>query len=271
MHSTNINRSSVARLAVAGALATSMLLTACGSEQVTEPITNSARIEVTEEPGSSSIVGSDPHDITLTVGFGIIYRARIVDANGQPVSNARPTWHSTNPGVASVNPLPDSAGVDAARAAISARAVGTALVIASYNGMADTSRVSVIARVDTGGNPPVRPVAFDATIIVRGFVPGTDTASIGSMLIPGATVTLTRLPLLPTDTTTPGVTPVTVPTLFGTMTVDASSQVIFRNVPQSRFRVQVTPPAGTTWSSAEFTYGPPLVSTFGRIVTLTRP
>src|SRR6187402_2405342 len=114
-HEETMTLTKLPRLAV-GSLTASLLaigmLTACSSEQPTEA--TNARIEVTEE-SSSSVVGNDPHDITLMVGMGIVYRARIVDASGQAVSNARPTWRSTVPGVASVNPLPDSGGIDAGR------------------------------------------------------------------------------------------------------------------------------------------------------------
>jgi hypothetical protein len=260
------------RLAVAGvtagALATAAL-TACSSDKPTE-LADNTRIEVTEEPSSSSVVGNDPQNITLMTGLGIIYRARIVDANGQPVSNARPTWRSTAPTVASVNALPDSVGIDGARAAIGGLSVGSALVIASYSGLADTTRVTVTARVDTVFNPPAVVGTFDATILVRGFVAGRDTANIGSMLLPGSSVTLTRLPLATGDVLRPGVTPVTTPTVFGTLIADGTSQVVFRNVPQSRFRVQVVAPSGSAYQSAEFIAPPPPGTNYGRIVTLQR-
>ena len=262
---TNLPRFTVARIATS-LLAIGMLAACSSTEQPTAVSSN--RIEVTEE-SSSSVIGNDPQNITLMVGMGIIYRARIVDANGQPVSNARPVWRSTVPGVASVNPLPDSAGIDAGRAAIGAHSVGTALVIATYNGISDTSRVNVIARVDSVPvNPPTG--SFDATILVRGFDASRDTAGIGSQLIPGSTVTLTRLPSIAGDVLKPGVTPVTVPTVFATLTVDTYSQVVFRNVPQSRFKIQVTPPSGTAWQPTEFTAAPPPGAFYGRIVTLQK-
>jgi hypothetical protein len=242
------------------------ILSACSAEQPTQA--SNARIEVTEE-SSSSVVGNDPHDITLMVGMGIVYRARIVDANGQPVSYARPTWRSTVPTVASVTPLPDSGGIDAGRAAIAAQAVGNTLVIATYNGISDTSRVNVIARVDSVPQNPASGT-FDATILVRGYVAGRDTAGVGSQLLLGSSVTLTRLPSIAGDVLKPGVTPVTVPTVFATLTVDSYSQVIFRNVPQSRFKILVTPPSGTSWQPAEFTVAPPPGSFYGRIVTLQK-
>ena len=204
------------------------------------------------------------------VGLGTIYRARIIDANGQPVTNARPTWRSTAPAVASVNALPDSVNVDGARAAIGGLSVGTALVIASHNGLADTTRVTVTARVDSVPNPTTVVGKFDATILVRGFVAGRDTANVGSMLLPGSSVTLTRLPSVTGDVLKPGVTPVTQPTVFGTLIADGTSQVMFRNVPQSRFLVQVVPPSGSGYQASEFTAGPPPGSSYGRLVTLQK-
>ena len=264
---TRLHRLAVAAV-TAGALAAATL-TACSDKQPTE-LADNQRIEVSEEPSSSSVVGTDPQNITLMVGLGIIYRARIVDGNGQPISNARPTWRSTAPTVASVHALPDSVNVEGARAAIGGLSVGTALVIASYNGLADTTRVTVTARVDSAFNPPAVAGQFDATILVRGFVVGRDTANVGSMLLPGSSVTLTRLPPAAGDVLRPGVVPVTAPTVFGTLIADGTSQVVFRNVPQSRFRVQVVAPSGSAYQSAEFTAPPPPGVNYGRIVTLQK-
>jgi hypothetical protein len=130
--------------------------------------------------------------------------------------------------------------------------------------------VTVTARVDSVPNPTTATGTFDATILVRGFVVGRDTANVGSMLLPGSSVTLTRLPLVAGDVLRPGVTPVTQPTVFGTLIADGTSQVLFRNVPQSRFRVQVVPPSGSGYQASEFTVGPPPGSTYGRIVTLQK-
>jgi hypothetical protein len=269
---TSSTRRVLALLGVAGVGAA---LAACSDEAPTQAKLADSLLELTQEVNPNDLILVDAHHPRLVVGSGIILRARIMNSSGQTLIAARPAWRSTNPSVVSANPLPDSAGADGARVAVGGLAVGTAMVIASYNGLADTSVVTVIARSDTGTTnpppPPPRPVAFDATIAVRGFVASADTGTTGTLLLPGATVTLTRLPLAAGDSIVSGVTPVTVPTVFGTLTVDATSQVVFRNVPQSRFRVNVAPPPGTPWQPAEFTYPPPQVAAYGRVVTLRRP
>ncbi len=263
-------------IAVLGAAGIGVALAACTDEAPTQSTSSDAQLELTQEVNPNDLILVDARHPRLEVGFGIILRARIMNSTGQTVTAARPVWRSTNPSVVSANPLPDSVGVDGARVAVAGMAVGTAMVIASYNGLADTSVVTVVTRTDTGTTnppppPPPRPVVFDATISVRGFVASADTGTTGTLLLPGATVTLTRLPLAAGDSIAPGVTPVTVPTLFATQAVDANSRVVFRNVPQSRFRVNVTPPPGTDWQAAEFIHPPPQVAVYARTVTLRRP
>lgn len=75
-----------------------------------------------------------------------------------------------------------------ARVAVRGLSVGTSMVIAGCNGRADTSVVTVVARSDTGAYPPPpqpRPVASEATIMVRGFVARADTGTTGTLLRPG--------------------------------------------------------------------------------------
>lgn len=267
-----------ARLMRAVAASTMVLAAACTSEQPAESTLAGARLELRPEVDPNALILIDPHAATLSVGHGIIYQARIVDEHGQTIAGARPTWRSTNTSVARVTALPDSAGVEATRAAVGGMAIGSALVIASYNGLADTSRITVVAVVDTahttppgGGTTPVRPLTFDATIVVRGFVSGVDSATAGTQLVPGATITLTRLPSILGDSLPTGVTSVTTPTVVGTQTADASSQVVFRGVPQSRLRITVTPPAGTSWQPASVETGPPQVASYSRLITLRTP
>lgn len=253
------------------------LMGACSNEQPTVQADTGARVELTQEVDPTSLILIDPRNPRLDVGFGLIMRARLVDAAGHTIVGARPTWRSSQPSIATTNPLPDSVGADGTRVAVGALAVGQSLIIASYNSLADTARLTVVAKTDTVAppSPPtppyVRPTTFNATIIVRGFVSAADSATNGTQLIPGTVVTLTRLPSVAGDSLPPGVTPVTTPTLFGTQTVNANSQVTFENVPQSRFRVEVVPPASTTWQRSEFTYPPPQIATYTRTVTLHRP
>lgn len=259
------------------------MIGACSSEPPTARLETGAndpagaRIEFVQEVDPRSLILIDARNPRLEVGFGLIMRARIVDASGATVVGARPTWRSSQPGIATTTPLPDSVGADGTRVAVGAHALGDALIIATYNSLADTARLKVVSKADTVAPPPpptppyVRPTKFDATIIVRGFVSAADSATNGTQLIPGTVVTLTRLPSLPGDSLPPGVTSVTTPTLFGTQTVNANSQVTFVDVPQSRFRVEVVPPSSTTWQRTEFTYPPPQVATYTRTVTLHRP
>lgn len=260
-------------LAVAGAA-----ISACSSETPTGNTSANTHLEVVQEVDLASSLHVDPRTPQLQVGYGIILRARIVDANGNTVAGARPEWRSTQPSIVSTTPIPDSVGVDGARISIAGRAAGSAMVIATYNNLADTARVTVTARTDTtinnggGTQPPpyTRPTSFDATIIVRGFVQGADSSTSGTQLVPGTVVTLTRLPSTVGDSLPSGVTSVTTPTVFATLTVDANSQAIFRTVPQSRFRVNVAPPAGSGWQPSEFTYPPPQIGNFTRLVTLLK-
>jgi hypothetical protein len=157
-------------------------------------------------------------------------------------------------------------------------APGQAYVIASYANLADTTIITVVPRPDsTGQTPPPpppapapRPTTFDATITVLGFVPGADTSVTGSTLVPGAIVTLTLLPPMAGDTLPTGITPVTTPIMFGTVTVNAQSQARFSAVPQSRFRIDVVTSADSPWQGASHTSGPPIVATYGRLVTLQK-
>ena len=269
-------------LAACSVLAFSVLLGACEDRTITALQLDGARLELVPELDPNSLILVDPHAAELRVGHGIIIRARVRDAAGEIIADARPAWRTTDAAVAALNALPDSVSAPGARVAVAGVATGEALVIATYQNLADTTVITVRAQTDTAGHAPPppappppapapRPTTFNASITVLGFVQGADTSSAGSSGVPGSVVTLTLLPPIAGDSLPPGVLPVTEATVFGTVTVGTASRAQFTGVPQSRFRVDVVPPTGSVWQSATFTSGVPQVAEYGRVVLLHKP
>lgn len=255
-----------------GMLAAAVVAALAGCGDGEPPITtnNSQRVSLSlqNQTSDGGALMLDPRTATLHVGYGMLINVKITDASGQNVAGARPTWRSTNTNVVRVHVLPDSGFAnDGTRAAIAGVAEGSALVIASFGGAADTARISVApARVDSsgnGGNPggpvPV-PNDFDVGIFVSTAFDSTMFALWRYEPVVNATVRLIRLPNLAADTLPAGVTGVSQPTLFKTAVADTAGFVLFRDVPMGRFRIEVVPPAGSAWEPWAFDYGPPYVA-----------
>jgi hypothetical protein len=209
----------------------------------------------------------DPRTATLHVGYGMLITVNITDADGQPIPGARPTWRSTNPAIVRVTALPDSGiSTDGRRAAIAGVTEGSAMVIASYGTSADTAHISVApARVDSsgtggGGRPVPVPNTFDVGIFVSTAFDSTMFALWRYEPVVNASVRLILLPREQGDTLPASVTSVTQPTPFKTLVADTAGFVVFRDVPMGRFRIEVTPPAGSAWEPWSYSYGPPYVA-----------
>ena len=127
-------------------------------------------LSINDVSGESILV--DPRNATLQVGYGAIVEARILDANGNPVPDARPAWSTSDASIATVSALPDSGlRQDGLRASVAARAAGSVLIIASHANKADTARFTITpAHVDSGSQGPVtRPARFDLVARVLGI------------------------------------------------------------------------------------------------------
>jgi hypothetical protein len=254
-----------------------MLLASCSDDR--SPTDGSARaagtLRVTVDNSEGSAISLAPRSATVMVGHGVLVRAQVVDASGQPVAGAQASWVSTNPAVATAMALPDSGlRSDHGRAAVRAIGAGTALIIASYDKVADTATITVVPRTDSVPTPPQRAKEFDLTARVTALV-ATGEVVRDSILqrldpIPGSRVTVTLLPLLPGETVPAGVTAITTPTVAGTATADAQGRVSFTKLTGSRFRIDVEPPAGSGWKAASVEMGPPFGGAVHREVMLQK-
>jgi hypothetical protein len=84
-------------------------------------------------------------------------------------------------------------------------------------------------------------------------------------------VKVTLLPPRAGDTTTTGTTPITAPALVGTATTDASGKVTFSGLTVARFRIDVSPPTGTTWTATSIESGAPYWGTVYQDIWLRKP
>lgn len=255
-------------------LAGTLLAGGCGERTATDATRLATRVQLTVSAASGKSVVATPHTVALQPGSGVIMRATVTDASGKTVPGARPTWRTTNSAVLGTQALPDTMGPGVLVAAL---AVGKALVIASYEDVADTSTVSVVAAIDSViSNPPpggyVPPKTFTLKVSVNGSGVGGGSSSSDTLStpLPGARVTLVLLPPVAGDSLPSGVSPVSQPTTVGTVTADASGVALFNDVPQSRFRLDVVPPSGTTWKATTVTWGVPWVERFTAFVVLTK-
>ena len=264
---------------VLAAVAGGMMLAACSNSD--SPTDGSARapdaLRISVDNSAGTAIELAPRSATIEMGRGIFLKAQVVDAAGQPVPGAKASWRSTTTAVATVTQLADSGLVsDHGRAAVSSIAAGTALIIASYEDVADTATITVVPRTDSGTPTPTPPRAseFDLTVRVQGLTPtGTIRDSVLNRIdpIPGATVTVTLLPPLPNDTLPPSATPITTPTLAGTGTTDAQGIVRFTKIPSARYRVAVQPPAGSGWQAASIESGAPYWGPAQNYIWLRKP
>ncbi len=135
------------------------LLAACSETRPTEARTalvraDGARIELLAEVDPNALMLTDPHAAVLRVGEGVALRARVLDADGVPLPDARPVWQSHAPEVAAAEALPDSALAPGARVRVAARRGGRALVVARLGALAETTVVTVRASVDSATPRP---------------------------------------------------------------------------------------------------------------------
>jgi hypothetical protein len=254
--------------AIRGAMMASVVvgLAACGDGKNSPAAIDGERVSlslVKNNDGGSLML--DPRTATMHIGYGIQVSVNITGPDGQPVAGAKPTWVSTDPSIVKVQVFPDSGlALDGKRAAVWGVKTGTAKVIASYNGVADTAVITIApAREDNssgGGTSQPRPTSFEAGIYVSNAVDSTSLALWRREPIANATVRLIRLPLATGDTIPEGVSTVDTPTLFQTLQTDAEGYALFSNVPMGRFRVEVEPPPGSGWVARSFNYGPRWVS-----------
>jgi hypothetical protein len=236
-------------------------------------------LSISVDNSNGTALSLAPKSATLMVGYGTILKAQIADANGAAIAGAKATWRSTNTAVAVARTLPDSGlAIDNNRAAVAAISAGTAMIIASYENFADTATITVVPRTDTAPatQRPPRPTKFDLTVRVLGAQaiagnPADSASRPPLVLLPGSKVTVTLLPPRAGDTTTVGTTPVTSPTLAGTATTDASGTVKFTGLSIARFRIDVTPPAGSAWTATSLESGAPYWGTIYQDIWLRKP
>lgn len=249
-------KASVAMLALVSLAACSDTPPATGSD--------TRRIALALDNSDGDALLLDPRTATMHVGFGMLIRAQITGADGQPIAGAQPNWRSTNESVVRLTPLPDSGfSDDGARVVAIAHGEGTALVIASFGGAADTATITVAPRQQddsTGGVPAPVPARFELGLYVSTQVDTTLLALWKREPVPNATVRLVQLPLLPGDSV-PGSAPqVTIQTLRATAVTDTAGFVVFSDIPMSRYRLEVQPPAGSAWVARNIEMGPPGVA-----------
>jgi hypothetical protein len=252
--------------------ACSIALSACSDQSPLNVSANGATLELIAEAATNPGIELDPSAATLFVNEGIIIRARVLDASGAVIAGAQPTWRSSDEGIAAVRLLPDSVATPGARASVVGVATGEAQVTASYAELAATTRITVRAKADSGNNsPPPQPLpsTFDASITVLGYIAGPDSSTSSSELLPGSSVTLTLVPPALGDSTAVG-TPRTGETRFATAITDAQSRVRFTDVPRSRFRIDIVPPAGSSWKGTSFTSSAPFTGSYTRTVLLMK-
>lgn len=249
------------------------LLAACGDGSPTTAAQRTAgRVQLSVSAATGRSVVASPRTTALQPGSSVIIRATVTDASGLTIASARPSWRTTNSAVLSSQSLPDTMGPGVL---VTALGVGKALVIASFEGISDTASVNVVSAIDSVlSNPPpggyLPPKTFALKVAVQGSGAGNTSGDTLSTPLPGSKVTLVQLPLIAGDSLPSGVTPVSQPTTIGTVTADASGVALFNDVPQSRFRVDVVPPAGSSWKATSVTWGVPWGPTFTAFVVLKK-
>lgn len=256
----------------------SLALGACGSDSPTDGAPRPAgalRLSV-DTDRSGNAISLAPKAGTIALGQGLILKAQIVDAAGQPIPGASAEWSSTDNAVARVTKMADSGLVsDHGRAVVTSIATGTAKIVAKYEDVADTATVTIVPRPGGGtpGTPAERAREFDLTVRVQGVLQTNAAGDSASrhQVLPGSTVTVTLLPLRQGDSVATGTTPVTAPTVVGTKTADANGTVVFPKLTVSRYRIEVQPPAGSTWMAATNEYSPPYWGQVANEVWLRRP
>ncbi len=133
MHTTvkQIQRTTLALMM--GAIA----MGACDSASTTgtnaSPAGAAAKLQFAIDNSSNTAIMINPHLVTLHVGSGMTASATVVDANGNLVTDARPTFYSTSPNIATVEVLSDGKS-----ARVEARAPGLTGIVATYGGVVDT-------------------------------------------------------------------------------------------------------------------------------------
>ncbi|MBL0937807.1 MAG: hypothetical protein IBJ03_02870 [Gemmatimonadaceae bacterium] len=260
------------RTSVAIALTGVAFLSACSDSPPTAGNSQPLNIQLTISDVSGESVRVDPRTATLESGYGAIISVAILDAAGNPVPGAKPAWTTSDANIATVAPFPDSSFASTVsnnvlRAAVAGRAPGQAMIIASYQGQADTARFTITpARQDTSGPGPVtRPTRFELTARVSGLdmapQSGQDTTRWVLTNISGAIVRFVQLPPLAGDTLPPVGTPVSTPTLIATATTGSDGRFTLPDMPVARFRLEVQPPASSSWAARTFEYSAPYSST----------
>lgn len=270
-------RSKARALAACTALLTIAMSAACSSDNGTPSGNNkvAGAVRLTLDNSAGTAVSLAPKSATLIYGHGILLKANIVDASGAKIPGAKPAWRSTNTAVATATALPDSGlAIDNGRAAISSISAGTAMIIASFEGVADTATITVTARPDStggGGTGTQRPATFEVIARVRGLVTPGDSFTRVTENLAGATVVLTRLPLQAGDSMPESFPRTAAPTVVGTLTADSYGVVRFPATQVSRYRLTITPPAGANWAGTTVESGPPWSQYAYHDILLRRP
>lgn len=244
----------IQRTALALFVGASVLSGAGCSDSPTQAKGVGAKVQLTVNNASGSAILLDQHKVSLQTGYGTIIEAKITDAAGATITSARPAWSTTQAMVATLAVLPDSGvATDGARASVGARNPGEALIIASYDGVADTVTVTVEQGAGVPGPGPWQPPAkFTITARATGFTGGPDSSKSVFTPVPGTVVTFVQMPKLAGDTIQTSAPQVLVPTVRGTANTDAQGMVTFTDMPGARFRLDMKTPDGSDWASRTF-------------------
>lgn len=251
---------------VAGAVA------ACDGGPTSFRMPRELRVAIDNASGTAVTLGQD--SVTLLYATGIRLRASVVGSDGKPLAGGTPAWRSTNPAVAIVARDEGGQARGEGSATVAGSMPGTTLVIASIGGVADTVTVTVLPYLDGSHRftLPPQPERFDMSVRVQGFVrqPGDESTRVLEIL-GSSSVALTLLPPRPGDRIPTGTVSVAQPTLVAMAATDASGVVWFRNLPTSRYRLEILPPPGSAWTAASGEGPPPAFSLVHNEVWLRRP
>jgi hypothetical protein len=190
--------------------------------------------------GPAVILKLAPRTFELGMGYSREILATVVDAKGLPVRKPV-TWRSSNTAIVTVN----DTGV------VFGKALGTAKVYASIDGLSDSATVTVVtpSPTPTPTPTPTPGVAqFNLKVIVFGSISSPDTSQ--SERLPGATITLFRMSGVSGDS-------LSQPQLAGSAVTDANGEAKFSQLAGGTYSMKIVPPANSPFLELDTGFGPP--------------
>ena len=189
--------------------------------------------------GPAVILKLTPRTFELGMGYSREILATVLDAKGVRV--VKPvTWRSSNTAIVTVN----DTGV------VFGKALGTAKVYASIDGLSDSATVTVVTPSPTPTpipDPHRAPAVaqFNLKVIVFGSISSPDTSQ--SERVPGATITLFRVS---GDSLSP-------PQLAGSAVTDANGEAKFGQLAGGAYSMKIVPPANSPFLELDTGFAPP--------------